>query len=465
MDQCWANNETRDQTDDIIPDDTISIWVHHVGITSLGNERADVAFHPPSLGLIHSTSFLKALAEYAMHYMGDPIHILSLDPSMSGQINNSMQTYQLNQNRKTPLDVSEDPHIQKQVPSWWFHFGHQATIYRTNLKSAQREANELFKDVMDFGTSLETDERFVSQYATAAGERAKLVAKHINSTDTYFADRMRSHYVHSVKLLTDYENSINNTSTLKKALLNKQNIFKANVSFDNISFTNPDLDSRCLNDLHFENSLNCHLKPDVLQQENLPTARRISKRQLGAVVAGIGGLITGALGAWSSDGTYTRKQLAILTQRLGDQGDEILSLENLVKTEFRVSRENFLQIGISLSNIYDLVMASRHLITVTLQSEFMNSFLIHVGQITREIMRALSLIKDMFVHGLLNRFPAHLISTEEGDEILSTVKQLAKEKGLSLYVDSQDALFSQTAMLPHRRTFSFSSVLYPLKLR
>ena len=111
MDQCWANNETRDQIDDIIPDDTITIWVHHVGITSLGNERADVAFHPPSLGLIHSTCFLKALAEYAMHYMGDPIHILSLDPGMGNRYNESDAVYQLNLEKKTPLNVSSDPEV------------------------------------------------------------------------------------------------------------------------------------------------------------------------------------------------------------------------------------------------------------------------------------------------------------------------------------------------------------------
>ena len=463
MDHCWAKNETRDQTDDIILDDTITIWVQHVGITSLGNERADIAFHPPNLGLIHSTSFLKALTEYAMHYMGDPIHILALDPGMDGEFNSTEDVYQLNLERKTPLNVSSNPELQRQVPTWWFHFGHQTKIYRANIKSAQREANELFKDVMDFGTSLETDDRFVSKYAEAAGIRANLVAKQINSTKNYFADRMRSHYVHSVKLLTDYENNINDTHTLKQALLNNRTIFKADVSFNNVSFASPDLDNSCLNDIHFENSLNCHLKPDGLQHGTLTTARRLSKRQLGVVVAGIGGLITGALGAWSSDGTYTRKQLAVLTQGQKVQGEEILSLENLVRTNFKVSKENFLQIGISLSNIYDLVMASRHLITVTLQSEFLNGFLIHVGQITREITRALALIKDMFVHGLINRFPAHLISAEEGNEILGTVKQLAAEKGLSLYVDSQDALFSADCHVASQTDLFFLLCAIPLK--
>ena len=109
MDQCWANNKTRDQIDDqiddIILDDTITIWVQEVGITSLGNERANIAFHPPSLGLIHSTCFLKALAEYAMHYMGDPIHILSLDPGMGNEFNSSDDAYTLNQNKQTPLDL------------------------------------------------------------------------------------------------------------------------------------------------------------------------------------------------------------------------------------------------------------------------------------------------------------------------------------------------------------------------
>ena len=107
MDQCWANNETRDQIDDIIPDDTITIWVQHVGITSLGNERADIAFHPPNLGLIHSTSFLKALTEYAMHYMGDPIHILALDPGMDGEYNSTEAIYTLNMERKTVFAIED----------------------------------------------------------------------------------------------------------------------------------------------------------------------------------------------------------------------------------------------------------------------------------------------------------------------------------------------------------------------
>ena len=340
-----------------------------------------------------------------------------------------------------------------------------AKIYRQSLRSAQQEANALFSELRDFGSSLESDKKFLTRYATAAEERAKDIINQINRTDiAHFANQMRATYIKSVQLLADYDDSINDTSSLEQALLENRTIFKTSFNFDDEA--NHTLDRNCLKDAHFETSTSCHLKPDVLPRAEhgiLPAVIQVSKRQLGAVVAGIGGVIAGVIGAWSSDGTYTRQQLAILTQGLGDQGEELLSLESLVQTEFHVTQQNFLQISKSLANIYDLVIASRHLITINLQAEFINAFLVHVSQIAREISRTIGLMQDMFVHGLLNRFPAHLISREEGERILNRVTQLANEKGLSLYVNTQDALFSADCNIASRTDLFFLLCSIPLK--
>merc|ERR1711917_185186 len=86
-----------------------------------------------------------------------------------------------------------------------------------------------------------------------------------------------------------------------------------------------------------------------------------------------------------------------------------------------------------------------------------------MSQAAREISRFLNKVKEIFQHGLNNRFPGHLLDEKETRRLLNEIKGQATKKGLELFVDSKAALFGSTCHLGSHQHQFFLLCTVPLK--
>ena len=450
----------------------IQLWVQQVGISSITENQAIIVLNPPLLELINVVCLHRIIGAYGEHYLGNAKHLLQKDPTMSGakksKVGSEQHTY--NAAGEEPKNFTgKSPAAQKEFPSYKVWYGSGMKLLKRNILNAARESDQIWNELESFGSSLEDNRQFVTRYLSKANGHAHgFIDKHLEQDieEANFKTEITTRYIHILKSFNDFEEGISDKVTLFNAVIDrsKTKIFKSYDSSQYGTFKD-DVSSHCLN---HETRMLPNKDHSCIYRHNtsesvIPPVRRLLKRQIGAIIATLSATILGYVGGYTSSNSYSRQQIASLTKVLDEQQSDLVSLEHLVRAEFAISQGNFLELTESLGKLFDLVAQAKMLIKVEWHEIMCNTFVAHMSQAAREISRFLSQVKEIFQHGLNNRFPGHLLNEKETRKLLKEIKRQATKKGLELFDDSKAALFGSTCHLGSHQHQFFLLCTVPLK--
>ena len=448
--------------------------VQEIGVTSLSDSKAVLVLTPPTLEIVNLICLMRELGALGQHWILNIQNMLKLDPTMSGHPTSTLNSEQYHFNLagvkpKQATDGQGTPLTKKRqmgLPAWEFYYGVTNQLIRQNIKLSIDDADQLYQKILSFGAAF-SNSHFVERYGSLTKVHLEpLVKKNVEDHgDDDFENEVRLRYIHTVSSMSDFADGIVDAETLEKRTLDESN---PNSIFRKVGYEDFvgkfGKNNTCLeHETKFiKNEVRCFFVHPTANG-TLPPARRLVKRQFGAIAATLVAGIAGFVGGFSSDKQYNRKQISLLTQALDGQRSDLTAFENLVKKEFVISSHNFLQVQETMGKIFSLIVTPRLKIRTNWQETLGNSFVIHMNQMSLHIRTAMSHLKQRFAAGLSGKFPIQLVDEKETAHIIASLVDQAKQKGLEPFETTSAALYGSACNLAaHRSLFNLICTV-PLK--